>query len=115
MSLEQSAILFNRKMEQVQIEIIPLETALKTAYNAYIDALCNYLNKVKDINDERMNLINSQVEQWERNEFIHRAALPLGNQAVKYLLDRDGTGRTTASLTLVEACNSNELLERKID
>lgn len=113
MSLEQSATLFNRKMKQTQIEINSLETALKTAYNAYIDSLVDYLNKVNDINDERMNLINFQVEQWERNEFIHRVAPPLENQATKYLLDKDSTGRTTTSLVLVKACDINKLLERK--
>ncbi len=110
-----SEVLLKQDYEAVQSELVDLETALKSAYDSYIDSLCNYVERLKLFNEMRTNMINSLVEKSEQDSFIYRAAPPLENQAVKYLLDKDSTGRTTSSLVLVETCNSNELIARKAD
>lgn len=105
--------IWNNEHMTASAELVTLEATLKTAYNAYIDSLCNYVERLKLFNEMRQNRFNSLVEKWERDNFSYRAAPPLENQAVKYLLDKDSTGRTTTSLVLVKACDSNKLLERK--
>jgi hypothetical protein len=108
-------ILLKQEAEQAQTELSVLEAELKASYNAYVDSLCNYIERLNLFNEMRKNRINSLVEKSERDSFVYRAVPPLESNASKYLLDRDACGRATPSLIMVQACSSESLLERKAE
>lgn len=105
---------WNQEKNEAELELVPLEADLKAKYNAYVDSLVTYIERLNVANDYRRTLYNSLEDHSERNAFAHSADAPIENQAVKYLLDSI-IPQEVKSPTLVHACDSATLIERKVN
>lgn len=118
-NVNDTVAIWNQEHTFATTNLVTLEANLKTAYNAYIDALAVYIARVKEGNDIRDGYVRTLGTEdiindtKTKDQFLYAAKPMIENNGSKYLLDPLSESAATKSATLVASCTSGELLERK--
>jgi hypothetical protein len=125
-NVNEAVTTWNDEHTAATAELVTLEATLKADYNKYIGSLAAYVARVKTANDVRNGFIRQfEIEDVSNGtnkgnfsktiQFISNAKSSIENEAAKYLLDNDRCYRATPVVVIVDACDANRLLERKVD